>query len=98
MNNQLISLGDFVIIAFGTNGSQAARVEGFTKTGKLIIRRYNRSRAAWYRNTTKINIDVVIGDYSGPDISQHLTDSDMKYDRAINDYIHFPSEPLPSLN
>ena len=55
-----INLNDIVVIAYGPHGTQNLRVEGFTKTGKLIARRFNKSDEYWYGMTTKINQDAVI--------------------------------------
>lgn len=55
-----ININDIVVIAYGPHGTQNLRVEGFTKTGKLIARRFNNSREYWYGMTTKINRDQII--------------------------------------
>ena len=55
-----IQINDIVVIAYGPHGTQNLRVEGFTKTGKLIARRFNTSKEYWYGNTTKINREQVI--------------------------------------
>lgn len=55
-----IKLNDIVQIAYGRHGTQNVRVEGFTKTGKLIVRRFNKSRSYWYGMTTKINASDVL--------------------------------------
>jgi hypothetical protein len=60
MNQHSFKAGDFIKIKFGYKATQLARVEGLTKTGKLVIRRFNASRDHWQENTSKINCTDVI--------------------------------------
>ena len=41
-------LGEFVCVRFGCYGTQLARIEGFTKTGRFKVRAYNAGREEWY--------------------------------------------------
>jgi hypothetical protein len=94
-----ISLGDFITIAFGSKASCPARVEGFTKTGKLIIRRFNKSRDEWYANTAKIGQELVLGAYAGPAISGKTVTNVTRYNYELRNFVEIsPRGPLPELN
>lgn len=92
-----IQLGDFITIAFGSKATCPARVEGFTKTGKLIIRRFNKSYDHWYANTAKIDRDLVISEYAGPVIMFKKIADKHEYIRETREYITTVGGPLPEL-
>lgn len=92
-----LMIGDFIVVAYGASATQPARIEGFTKTGKLVIRRFNKSRNEWYVNTTKIDTDLILDEYFGPELTRYPTQTVVKYCRKTDTYTTVGGMPLPEL-
>ena len=82
----VVSVGDFIHVRHGV-GTQLARVEGFTRTGKPRFRAFNASRNYWMPNLrTQRFVSEIVG-LVVYDVSRYTS-------RGIG----YNQEPLPELN
>ena len=60
--SQHFNVGDFVTIPFGGKSTQTARVESFTRDGRLRVRAYVTTKGCWMPNlrTVPNSPDVVL--------------------------------------
>lgn len=59
-------LGEFVCVRFGCYGTQLARVEGFTKTGRFKVRAYNAGREEWYPSLRTVKEEEIFSKWLKP--------------------------------
>jgi hypothetical protein len=77
-------VGDFINVRFGV-GTQVARVEAFTRTGKPKVRAFNASRDYWMPTLRTLNPGDIIGE---------VTWSTLTYTHRG---IGYDQKPLPDL-
>lgn len=66
MTSTTYPLGAFVCVKFGTYGTQLARVEGFTKTGRYKVRAYNAGREEWYPSLRTVKEEEIVSSWVKP--------------------------------
>ena len=55
-----LKAGDRVVVRWGSNGSQKARVVGRTSTGRVKVQKYRANSRRWTKPTT-IRVSELIG-------------------------------------